>query len=160
MRKALISLVIVALMLTFPITANDSQDQAVQVSDLNRPMSGFSNLASAGGSGSSIPATQYMSRTISSEQISILNSYADTNTHVGVIDISSYLYSGWHVYEVTVDVSSMVAAPEREILSDTNNNSNFQIAESAGTFYSQLVQGFYDQPFDGQLRNRSLRTQY
>ena len=60
MRKALISMVIVALMLTFPITTNDNLEEFVQVSDLSKPMNEYSSLASAGGSGSSIPATQYM----------------------------------------------------------------------------------------------------
>ena len=156
MRKALISMVIVALMLTFPITTNDNLEEFVQVSDLSKPMNEYSSLASAGGSGSSIPATQYMSRVITSEQISILNTYADTSTHFGEIDLSSYLNPGWHVYEVTVDVNSMVAAPERKILADTNNNTNFQIVESLGVFYSQLVQGFYAQPHDGQLQNYSI----
>ncbi|MGD9397894.1 MAG: hypothetical protein PVJ05_15765, partial [Candidatus Thorarchaeota archaeon] len=156
MRKALISLVIVALMLTFPITANDSQDESVLSAEPNTPMRSSPSLAAAGGSGNSIPATQYMSRVISGEQISILNTYADTSTHSGVIDLSSYLSSGWHIYEVTIDVNSMTAAPEKEVVGVTYENFNFQISEILGTFYSQLAQGFYDEPFDGTLQNYSI----
>ena len=158
MRKALISLVIVALMLTFPIAPTENMTNPYSASsyNLDKPQEGPTSLASASGTGNSTPAVQYMSRVIAGEQISILNTYGDPSTHSGVIDLSSYISSGWHVYEVTVDVNSMAAAPERERIADTNNNSDFQIVEILGTFYSQLVQGFYDQPYNGQLHNYSI----
>jgi DNA-binding Lrp family transcriptional regulator len=156
MRKALISLVIVAIMLTFPITTNNHLEDSIQFSDPDMPMVRYSNLASASGAGNATPATQYMSRVISGEQISILNTYANPSTHSGVIDLSSYLSPGWHIYEVTVDANNMEAAPEREVIAHTNNNSNFQIVDIIGTFHSQLAQGFYDQPHDGELQNYSI----
>ena len=156
MRKAWISLVIVAIMLTFPITTNNNLEDSLQTSNLNSPQSRFSNLASAGGLGNSIPATQYFSRIITSEQISILNSFANTTKHSGEIDLSTYLSPGWHVYEVTVDVNSMVAAPEKEVVGEVYETANFRIDDVLGTFYSQLAQGFYNQPYDGVLENYSI----
>jgi len=158
MRKALISLVIVALVLTFPIapTENMTYPDANTTPELDGPLERISSLASAGGSGTPIPATQYMSRVITGEQLAILNTFADTATHSGEIDLTSYLNPGWHVYQVTVDVNSMIAAPEREVVGQLDETINFRIDEVLGTFYSQLVQGFYNQPFDGVLNNYSI----
>jgi hypothetical protein len=158
MRKVLISLVIVTLMLSVSLnpTGDITSQLLTPTPSAEKPQGGVKSLASASGTGDSLSSTQYMSRGINSEQISILNTYADTGTHSGEIDLSSYLYPGWHVYEVTVDVNSIEAAPERETIAQVNNNSNFQMGESLGTFYSQLVQGFYNQPFDGQLQNYSI----
>ncbi|MFW9965447.1 MAG: hypothetical protein ACFFCX_17875, partial [Candidatus Sifarchaeia archaeon] len=156
MRKALISLVIIAIMLTFPIAPTENMAGTYSIPTLERTHDKMSNLASAGGSGNSLASLQYISRVISGEQVAILNTYSDTAVHNGEIDLSSYLEPSWHVYEVVVDVVKLEAAPEREIIADTNNNSNFQIVDIIGTWHSQLAQGFYMQSHDGQLQNYSI----
>lgn len=143
-------------MLSFPVVPIDNVSSTYSTPTLDRPREGATSLASAGGAGNSLTAVQYMSRVINAEQISILNTFADTNTHSGEIGLSSYLNPSWHIYEVTVDVNSMEAAPEREVVGITYETFNYQISEILGTFYSQIAQGFYDQPFDGTLQNYSI----
>ena len=61
MRKALISLVIVALMLTFPIAPTENMTNPYSASsyNLDKPQEGPTSLASASGTGNSTPAVHY-----------------------------------------------------------------------------------------------------
>jgi len=156
MRKAMIPLILIVLVMSFPIHTFVNMDSGMNSDTLESTPSGSYVTSAAGGSGNPLLSTQFMSRVITGEQISILNTYADTNTHSGAIDLSGYLYPGWHAYEVTVDVNNIEAAPEREVIGQLDETINFRIDDITGTFYSQLAQGFYDQPFDGVLDNYSV----
>ncbi len=157
MRKALISLVIVAIMLTFPNVSNQN-NIAEQNSEsvLNSTPKTAVVLSSAGASGISLPAYQFMSRSLNSLQVDILNTYSDTTLHSGEVDLTSYLIPGWHIYEVSIDVNNFEAAPERETLGVTYENAFFYIQQIGVINYTELSQGFYNQPYDGVLQNYSI----
>ncbi|MFW9965339.1 MAG: hypothetical protein ACFFCX_17335, partial [Candidatus Sifarchaeia archaeon] len=155
MRKMTILLVIVLLMLSIPTTINQI-DTSNSDSITNRIQETTLTLSSAGQTGVTLPTSEYMSRTLNTMQLAILNTYSNTGVHSGDVDLSGYLIPGWHTFKVEIDVSSFEAAPEREVLGVTYENPFFWILESGPTNYSQLAQGFYNQPFNGSLLNYSI----
>ncbi|MHA2117638.1 MAG: hypothetical protein ACW98J_01850, partial [Candidatus Thorarchaeota archaeon] len=72
--------------------------------------------ASASGAGADQVSNAYMSRAITGQQVSILNSYISPNSHETLLDLSGYLESGWTLYEVEIDAQSLTAAVEREVV--------------------------------------------
>jgi len=114
------------------------------------------NVAAASGGGDTRGATQFFTRTLTSQQLDILNTYANTTNHSEELSLSDYQVSGWRLYNVQIDIGTMMAAPEKEVVGVTYENFNFQVSEVLGTFYSQLAQGFYEQPHDGALVNYSI----
>jgi len=155
MRMALISLLIITLILTFPFPQVENSTCIDSTPNLRRTQDDIISKTAVEGSGDPLSSNLYISRMITSERISILNTYADTSLHSGIIDLSNYLEPGWHIYKVEINVTKMEAAPEREAIAQINENSNFRI-EDIGIFISELAQGFYEQPHDGQLMNYSI----
>ncbi|MFX0107072.1 MAG: hypothetical protein ACFE7R_02215 [Candidatus Hodarchaeota archaeon] len=118
------------------------------------------SLASAGGSGSDAQAVLYMDKSMSSQIIRIQNDFSNTTLHEAQLDLSSYLISGWTLYQVDFDIDNITATPEREVAgsSDTPGSTNLRIFEhDIDLYYDQFAQGFYLQPHDGQLNNFSIR---
>jgi len=101
-------------------------------------------------------AVLFFERAITGQQFDTLNAYTNTSDHSSTIDLSSYQIDGWTLYEAQVDIVSIDAAVEKEVVGVTYENFNFQINEILGTFYSKLAQGFYNQPHDGALVDYSF----
>ncbi|MHA2206190.1 MAG: hypothetical protein ACXABC_10040 [Candidatus Thorarchaeota archaeon] len=156
MRRVLVMLVVAMMMLLAPpiSTIDTYSNQVISPSiliDDNKV-----ELASAGGGGNQFIATPFMSRTFGALQSSIFNSYINTGFHSGEIDLNQYLLPGWTIYNVSLNIENITAAPEREIVGSQNENVDLQITEFGGTFYSELSQGFYNQPYNGSLLNYSI----
>ncbi len=109
-----------------------------------------------GGTGSDLTTTAIMSRAFSGGNLSILNTYGSPDEHNATIDLSDYQIPGWTLYNVTIDIESLVAAPERETVGVNGQTWDFKIEETGGSYWTQLAQGFYDQPYNGSLQNYSL----
>ncbi|MHA2085617.1 MAG: hypothetical protein ACXABD_17870, partial [Candidatus Thorarchaeota archaeon] len=156
MRRVLVMLVVAMMMLLAPpiSTIDTYSNQVISPSiliDDNKV-----ELASAGGGGNQFIATPFISRTFGALQSSIFNSYINTGFHSGEIDLNQYLLPGWTIYNVSLNIENITAAPEREIVGSQNENVDLQITEFGGTFYSELSQGFYNQPYNGSLLNYSI----
>ncbi|MBS3795920.1 MAG: hypothetical protein KGY80_13535, partial [Candidatus Thorarchaeota archaeon] len=96
-----------------------------------------------------------MSRTITDLNTSVLNTYAKPENHNGTINISDYQIPGWTLYNTTIDIESLRGGPEKETVGVDGETWNFKI-EKSGFTYTQLAQGFYDQPYNGSLQNYSI----
>ncbi|MCK5266474.1 MAG: hypothetical protein KAR03_12765, partial [Candidatus Thorarchaeota archaeon] len=107
-------------------------------------------------SGDNRDADLFFERSITGQQADLLNAYSNTSDHSSNIDLSSYQIDGWTLYNAEIDIVSIDAAAEKEVVGVTYENFNFQITEILGTFYSKLAQGFYNQPHDGALVDYSL----
>lgn len=165
MRRIIISVI---LMLSLVLTASTSVYNPTRTSlDLDenpKNPKDTSILADITMQGSNLPLIQFMDRSISNQFISISNTFANTNTHVSLIDLSSYQIPGWTLYKVVINQENMTSITEREVL-----GVNFKIPTSdefftiheyeTGLFYDQLAQGFYNQSHDGQLQNLSILYQ-
>jgi hypothetical protein len=114
------------------------------------------NVATAAGEGDDRVATQYFTRKITSQQMDILNTYATTSVHQADLSFSDFQVPGWRLYNVNIDIGNITATAEKEVVGVTNNNTDFRIEEHDSTWYSQLAQGFYNQPHDGVLLNYSI----
>ncbi|MGD9381732.1 MAG: hypothetical protein PVI03_04735, partial [Candidatus Thorarchaeota archaeon] len=114
--------------------------------------------ASASGAGAGQVSSAYMSRTITGQQVSILNSYISPNSHETLLDLSGYLESGWTLYQVEIGVQSLTAALEREVVGAASTPGiNYRIEEyTADYYYNQLANGFYNKPHNGSLVNYSI----
>jgi hypothetical protein len=113
-------------------------------------------VATAAGEGDDRVATQYFTRKITSQQMDILNTYATTSVHQADLSFSDFQVPGWRLYNVNIDIGNITATAEKEVVGVTNNNTDFRIEEHDSTWYSQLAQGFYNQPHDGVLFNLLL----
>ncbi|MBS3796011.1 MAG: hypothetical protein KGY80_13990, partial [Candidatus Thorarchaeota archaeon] len=109
--------------------------------------------------GESKNGTQFMSRTITDLNTSVLNTYANPDAHNGSIDISQYHIPGWNLYKADMNVSNVYGAPEREVAGSASTAAkNFAIEEhETGFYYNQLSQGF-NLSQDGYLLNYSIYT--
>ena len=106
--------------------------------------------------GESRNGTQFMSRTITDLNTSILNTYTNPENHNGTINISDYQIPGWTLYNTTIDIGSLSGAPERETVGVDREKWDFEIEKHESLYYTQLAQGFYDQPYNGSLQNYSI----
>jgi hypothetical protein len=159
MRKSIIPALILALVLVLPISTTQP-DQAVGLPSVHVPYESYTGLtlSAAGGTGTPSSAVLFMVREISGLGIGIHNSYSDLS-HESELDLASYLLPGWTLSRVTMDVSSVVAAPERKSLGvtpNTDTTSIVRIANSSGQVFDFLYQQFYNLPHDGRLENYSL----
>ncbi|MHA1881944.1 MAG: hypothetical protein ACTSUO_02740 [Candidatus Thorarchaeota archaeon] len=141
-----------------PLGITDS-DNNQSMFAIQNPLEQMWNIASAGDSGLDSTATMFMSREISDQSISVMNSFANTAHHNGTLDLSSYLISGWSLYEVTMDVQNITAAGEREIVGEIPQvTEDFIIQEPVNDVYLDILgQEFYNQPYNGSLNNYSIR---
>ena len=156
MKKTLILLIVITIMLAGPITGSNSYNNSEESGPIHSCHEGIYSISAAGSSGSNLDTIVFMSRESNSQQVDILNTYAKTNIHEGVIDLSPYHIPGWHLYQVEMNVSSLVAAPEKQVIGIVGNSTDFQIVDLSGTWHSQLAQGFYNEPFNGTLLNYSI----
>jgi len=113
-------------------------------------------VASASQIGDERDATRYFERTLESKHLAILNDYPNPLEHSDVVDLNSYALDGWSLYNVKIDIETIIAEVEKEVVGVIYESDFFQISEQAGTFYSKLAQGFYAQPHDGILLNYSI----
>ncbi|MFW9920413.1 MAG: hypothetical protein ACFFED_12495, partial [Candidatus Thorarchaeota archaeon] len=112
-------------------------------------------LSYVSGAGDEQDVSIYASRVIDGLDLNVQNSYSSTSQHLGEIDLSSYLLSGWCLYKADVEPSLITAVPERESTGITPN-SYMQIRNSSGLTVDALYQEFYNQPHDGRLENYTL----
>ncbi len=115
------------------------------------------NLSELSAEGSTLDGTVFFSTTITGVQTSVLNSYADIDTHEAMIDIEQFAIPDWDIYRVDVVLENLTAAPERETVGVNGNTWDFKIEkDNFDNIHSQLAQGFYDQPYNGSLQNYSI----
>ncbi|MHA2300663.1 MAG: hypothetical protein ACXACD_06895, partial [Candidatus Thorarchaeota archaeon] len=157
MRRVLVPLVIIIVMLALPApiqnTLSTDKTQETQSAFLTDSL----YTASVEGSGDQGLQVTYFSRSFTNKQLRILNSYNSPETHNGTINLENYLIPGWTLYQITIDVENLTAAPERETVGVSASPSmDFKISEyPTDNYYEQLAQGFYNQPYDGALHNYS-----
>ncbi|MFO7835100.1 MAG: hypothetical protein R6V83_00450, partial [Candidatus Thorarchaeota archaeon] len=109
------------------------------------------------GLGDNLSATAIMSRTLSGQNLSILNTYASPTKHNGTVDLSEYQIPGWTLYNTTLDIESLTAAPERQTVGVNGETWDFKIyKDGLGRIYAQIAQGFYDESQNGLLLNYSI----
>jgi hypothetical protein len=131
------------------------------IPEMNQARQQLENLfhpSSASGGGEEQINTAYMSRAITSQQVSILNSYVSPDTHEALLDLSGYLESGWTLHKVEIDAQDLTATVEREVVGAASTPGiDYRIEEyTADYYYSQLANGFYNQPHNGSLLNYSV----
>lgn len=168
-RTLLLILFVAVLMMTSPSETapmSDSMTVLESVMMTQNPL-GQHLTAQASGSGNEFTATQYMSRVLTDQSLSIANTFANPDHHNGTLDLSSYLIPGWTLYKVISETKNITATAEKEVVGVTHSDSateNFRIYEAISDIYVlQLAQSFYYQPHNGSLLNYSIRyrtTQY
>lgn len=114
------------------------------------------NLSEARGTGDKQDVVAYFTRTLSGQSMSVLNSFSNTSNHYSTLSLDSYHVSGWDLYQVDIAVNELIASPEKEVIGVIHETENFRVCEESGIFYSQLAQGFYNQPHDGVLVEYSV----
>ena len=158
MRKALTVGILLTIMMVLPtITNNVKPSSSSAESAIPSPTFDYLT-SSANGTGTSRSIDVYFSRTISSQQLSLSNTYADPNHHNFSLDLTQYHLAGWDLYRADISVSNIVAALEREVVGVGGTDTGFQIREvipPGDIFIEELAQGFYNQPHNGSLHNYS-----
>lgn len=120
------------------------------------PRQALPTLSSVSQSGNQLDAVLSLTRVVVDQELSILNDYSDMIDHSTVMDLTDYHIPGWTLYKAGIDINTISAAVEREVVGVTYQNYNFQVTEILGTFYSKLAQGFYNRPHNGVLVNYSI----
>ena len=110
------------------------------------------STASASGGGQIRSAVAYMTRTVSSQSLKILNSYNTPNEHKGQLDLTDYLIDNWDLFNATLEINSISATAEHKTLG-INRNNYINTQNSSGLITDALYQEFYKQPHDGRLEN-------
>ncbi|MHA1963784.1 MAG: hypothetical protein ACW97G_04295 [Candidatus Thorarchaeota archaeon] len=156
MKKALVLLVVTVLVLSAIQEVGSPNWTPTQMDEnLLSPVVN-SSAASVSGGGSSQTATMFFDRTITGENLNIFNTYSDTATHNAILDLSTYQVAGWRLSNAKIDTENISAAAEKEVVGQTYENLNFQVADILGTFHSQTAQGFYNYSHNGVLVNYSI----
>ncbi|MFX1484278.1 MAG: hypothetical protein ACFFCP_13945, partial [Promethearchaeota archaeon] len=150
--KHRIALFIVLIIFVLPLTNQDVAHSNFTQSSLRPGLQDYSAKASNSGRGTSLDVLLYGSKQISNQQLLIANSYMNPSQHIGQIDFSSYLISGWSLYEVEIEMNSITAIAERETMGIATNN-YIKIENNTGIVSDALYQEFYKQPHDGRLEN-------
>ncbi|MHA2378531.1 MAG: hypothetical protein ACXADO_02475 [Candidatus Thorarchaeota archaeon] len=162
MRRILVTAAI-ALIITLsclPVPDLSEQRTALQGKDVD--LNDFpARTASAGGSGDDAQAVAFMSRTLEGQVLSVLNSFANTSRHSGIIDLAGYHEPGWTLYRAVMDVDNFTGAPEREVVGANSPTYTYSYAiyehdDLGPYFYNQLAQGFFNKSHDGLLQNYSI----
>ena len=156
MKKALVLLVVTVLVVTAIQDVGNSNWTPILLHENHFSPISSNSGASVSGGGSSQTATMFFDRTITGQQIDILNTYGDTAMHIAELDLSPYQVPGWRLSDVQIDIGSINASAEKEVVGQTYENLNFQVAEILGTFRSQIAQGFYNYSHNGVLLNYSI----
>ncbi len=159
-KRVLVSSVIIVLVLIIPLTGREADTSSWHRQSPDEPGRTSLELADVGGTGEDADSTLFMSRTFSDMQLSILNTYAATAKHNETLDLTEYLLPGWTLYNATMMLNNLTAAPEREVVGvNPQATENFKIEENlAGDVYTEeLAQSFYGQPHNGSLLNYSIR---
>jgi len=158
---AIFSLLAIIILSPFPVLFPISSTTPITSSDRFQNLDPMheSTVSSATGTGNDIESTMIFSRSIQSQDIDIMNSYSNPDSHSASIDLASYQIAGWTLYEIQIDASSITAIAEREVLGVSKDHGFFKIEEysdSNNWTYNSLAQGFYNMPHDGQLLNYSF----
>ena len=126
MRRILVLLIIVVAILATPQSADQ---QLCDRESFQPPIPAARDgliCAAADGSGSSTQSTQFMSRTLTNQLLTITNTYAATAKHNGTLGLTQYLLSGWTLYNVTMNVDDITAMLEREVVGITTQRMTSQ----------------------------------
>lgn len=156
MRKASIVVIVLTFVLMFPSPVNNGFEEMQPLMLDTSSQYNILTDSEVGGFGDSFSTSIFLSKDVSAQQVNILNTYADTATHTGSVDLIPHLIPGWHLYQADITMNSLTAIAEKKVVGVTYENYNFAVLEFMGTFYSQLAQGFYNQPYNGSLQNYSI----
>ncbi|MCK5302489.1 MAG: hypothetical protein KAJ96_05040, partial [Candidatus Thorarchaeota archaeon] len=112
MKRVSVSSVIIVLVLMIPLTGRevDTTNQHHQQSP-DEPSRSSIALADVGGTGEDADSTLFMSRMFSDMELSILNTYATTTKHNATLNLTEYLLPGWTLYNATMMLNNLTAAP-------------------------------------------------
>ncbi|MHA1927620.1 MAG: hypothetical protein ACTSV2_03460 [Candidatus Thorarchaeota archaeon] len=160
MRRIILSITLITLMLLVPPSALDTTSHSPEPTS-NLPLTPNNYLESASAQGDDGVATSFMSREISGQSISVMNSFVNTAHHNGTLDLAPYLIPGWTLYNVTITLDNFTASSEQESIgSDSDATYPVRIQEYSAPYrYTNLTQGFYNQVHNGSLVNVSLLYQ-
>ncbi|MBE0527176.1 MAG: hypothetical protein IH631_09555, partial [Candidatus Thorarchaeota archaeon] len=112
-------------------------------------------LSSASSSGMTYTSLAYMTQSVQSQTVQILNSYSNPTSHSGNLDFSNYQISGWNLYNITMEITSINAIAERES-TGVSASTHIDIVNASGAITDVLYQAFYNQGHNGKLENYSL----
>jgi len=159
-RATLTAFIALTILLAFVPVADLSSLPAASTNPVPRLRDLNAQVASEGGAGDDAQAVAYLSRTVTGQSVSLLNSFVDLTSHSSLIDLTGHQTSGWTLYKVDVNADNMTAALERESVGDMSQaswNDFYRIWEyDINLYYDQLAQGFYNLSHDGRLQNFSI----
>ena len=159
MKRLYITIIMVLMIVAFPQFEGSVSKEQVSLVEDNLLQKNISALSQAGEQGNQQASLMYMSRFLTSKSCSIFNNYSAPLHHNGTADFNEYLLSGWTLYNVTIDIENITAAPERKATNINNYNTFLAIYKNPGppiTYYDGIAQAFYNEPFNGSLLNYSL----
>ena len=142
-----------------PAFTGDTLQQKNESNQYTLYNSKSNELSSAGGSGTPVTSTMFTSQTFTNQQFSILNGYTNPEHHNLTLDLTSYQIPDWDLYRATLDINSLTANVEKEVIATTppSGTQDFYIHRIASLIYlDQLTQSFYNQPYNGSLLNYSI----
>ena len=155
MKRIIIFLLIFVLVFSYAREVGNPPQISAKAIDSHDSGISASSISENGDNRNSIA---YFKRTFASKQIGILNSYLNTTDHSTTLDLKQYQVGGWTLTNARIDISSLNAAVEREVVGKNYENLDFSIqyVDIISTFFSGLAQGFYNQGHDGVLVNYSI----
>lgn len=115
------------------------------------------SLASAEGVGDELDAVLFMSRTFTNLDFSVMNTFSNTALHTYSLDLSGFHEPEWILSRAVLNIQSLSAIAEKEVLGVNHEKDDFMIAKSGPIIIDGLTQGFYNQSHDGHLLNYSIR---
>ncbi|MHA1770321.1 MAG: hypothetical protein ACTSYL_02200 [Candidatus Thorarchaeota archaeon] len=156
--------VVMILTLLFPVTTITKDSPIINSSNGISGSHIQENLFIAGaeGQGQQSNAISYFSREITGLSLPVLNTYDAVSQHNGSLDLTPYLLPGWTLYNVTMKIDNITAAPERETVGVNPQTESFKIykvSDSPLILVRALTQGFYNRPHNGSLLNYSIYYQ-
>ncbi|MFW9960631.1 MAG: hypothetical protein ACFFDV_06420, partial [Candidatus Thorarchaeota archaeon] len=164
-QRGLVASFVGILVLSFCLPAQYMPAESDSLESSNPESVGITNqmaMSSVKDNGNDIDSVMQYSRKIQGLDIQILNSFANTSSHLGSLDLSPYHISGWSLYEVLISGTNIAATHEHEVVGTSispvvgNSFAIYEYDTENNQYYSQLSQGFYNMPHDGQLQNLSI----
>ncbi|MBD3407514.1 MAG: hypothetical protein GF411_15465, partial [Candidatus Lokiarchaeota archaeon] len=156
MRKAIIiSLILIMSISIFYVPQNNVTENGKSDKSVIFDYDAFS-ISSVSQKGDTRNSTMYMNQVLTDKQISILNTYRQSDIHTSELSLAEFLIPDWTLYKVEMEIDNITAAEEREVLGVNADYHDFQTEEYMGSYYDQLSQEFYNQPHNGSLVNFSI----
>ena len=118
-RTLSVAIATLLLMMVMPAFTGDTLQQKNESNQYTLYNSKSNELSSAGGSGTPVTSTMFTSQTFTNQQFSILNGYTNPEHHNLTLDLTSYQIPDWDLYRATLDINSLTANVEKEVIATT-----------------------------------------